>query len=97
MRRFRFNYLKFFIPLGVLLGLTIYYNTSYYIRNHEWKHSQYDSLGDWIEFTNPFYYDLQWRTIYKQHTPRDSIDLLSETCCLKYNQRDYVYSSSSSS
>lgn len=85
MPRFRFNRLKFYIPLGFLLALTLYYNSSYYIRNHEWKHSQYDSLGDWIEFTNPFYYDLQWRTIYKQHKPAGIVLICFQKHLLVYS------------
>jgi hypothetical protein len=57
-----------FFLLFSLLAVCIFYNSTYYIKKHEWKHSQKSSLGDWIEFNTPLY-SLKGRTIYKNSIP----------------------------
>lgn len=64
MRSVRKQYKAVLLVFFCLLAVCLYYNSSYYIKKHEWKHSRKSSFGDWIEFKTPLY-ALRGRTIYK--------------------------------
>lgn len=57
----------FKIAIGIiviLVGLTIYLNTNFYISKQSWKYRDGAHVGDWIEF-NKGYIQLRGRNIYK--------------------------------
>lgn len=54
------------ILLLCFLSVLIYYNSSYYIKKHEWKHTRNSSFGDWIDFSSTIY-ELRGKTIYKRN------------------------------
>lgn len=50
-----------------IISLLIYNNSTYYIKNNNWKSFSEVSIGDWIPFgdkSNDFY-NLDWPKVYK--------------------------------
>jgi hypothetical protein len=57
---------------AVLLIFIIYANTNRYIKNHQWKHRNGATIGDWIEFDN-VYFGIDGRVIYKKNIPKGKV------------------------
>lgn len=89
MRRMKKKYKVMLIVLFWLLSVCLYYNSGYYIRKHEWKHSQKSSFGDWIEFDNTLY-SLKWRTVYKNDKAVGKIIFCFESYLIVYVSEDDV-------
>ena len=75
------------IVLFCFLSVVVYYNTGYYIKKHEWKHSRNSSFGDWIEF-NTTLYSLKGGTLYKDSRPVGKVVFCFESYLFVYVNKE---------
>lgn len=48
----------------------IYFNSSFFIKNQQWKYKDGYHIGDWVKFSNE---SIDGRTIYKNNKPHIKI------------------------
>lgn len=89
MRKIKKRYKVMLVILFCLLAVCAYYNSGYYIRKHEWKHSRKSSFGDWVEFKTSLY-SLNWRTIYKNNEEVGKVIFCFENYLIVYVKEDDV-------